>query len=202
MADETLPLPFQPRPQQRIATKRCIRCGEIKPITEFYFRSDRPGKFKPECKPCYYISEKKSKSAHPETRAAYYRNNPEKLRQARRATYQNIRKDFRRCMTKSLDVRRRQCAKKGIPFSIVADDVTNLFNAQNGLCALTNRPLSWGGEGWERDTLSIDRLKAEKGYVPGNLRLVTYQANRARGEHSDEELFALCEAVLAQRGAA
>ncbi len=200
MANKTLPLPFETRPQ-RFPTKRCSKCREIKPITEFYDRSDQPGKKKPSCKKCVISDRTQYRRQHPETDAAYRRDNPEKFREWRRTAYQNGRKDFGRCIAMALSVRRRQCAKKEIPFTITADDVIALFDEQDGLCALTRRQLSWGGEGWERDTLSIDRLDAERGYVPGNLRLVTYQANRARGQHGDDELFAFCEAVLATRAA-
>jgi len=66
---------------------------------------------------------------------------------------------------------------------------------------LTGRDLLVGSKGQKRDSISIDRIEPAKGYVLGNVRLVTYQANMARGQFPDDELFSFCEAVLARRAA-
>lgn len=35
------------------ALRRCVRCGEPKPMGEFYARQDRPGRERPHCRTCH-----------------------------------------------------------------------------------------------------------------------------------------------------
>ncbi len=85
--------------------------------------------------------------------------------------------------------------------SLSASDVLALFEKQNGLCALTGRPLVFGATYEQvRESLSIDRLDSNQGYVLGNIRLVTFQANFARNKYSDAELLSLCEDILRHHG--
>jgi hypothetical protein len=99
--------------------------------------------------------------------------------------------------------RRNQCKRRGIEFNLTADDIISPFEKQDGKCALTGVPTTWGavGKGREMDTLSIDRIHAEGPYVPSNIRLVCHWANVARQRLSDEELYAFCAAVLTHQGA-
>jgi hypothetical protein len=97
-------------------------------------------------------------------------------------------------------VKRSECRRAGTIFSLTATDLWSIYAAQNGLCALTGRVLVWGGSA-RRDTISIDRLDPSAGYVAANVRLVTLQANIARGRWSDGELFELAKAVLQHKAA-
>ena len=47
---------------------------------------------------------------------------------------------------------------------------------------------------WQKtpdDAPSIDRIDNAKGYVPGNVRIISYKANRAKSNLTDRELIAL-----------
>ena len=46
---------------------------------------------------------------------------------------------------------------------------------------------------------SIDRIKPELGYIKGNVRLVTYQVNMAKGVYTDEDFFTMCSKALGGR---
>lgn len=80
----------------------------------------------------------------------------------------------------------------GFPFSYFRD----MYYAQKGRCALTGRRMIVGGGEQGPDTLSFDRLDWRKGYIIGNIRLVTLQANSARYMGTDQELIKLCRDLI------
>lgn len=60
-------------------TKRCPRCGEIKPVDQFYQRTN--GKPQAYCKPCHAVKTQEWNAAHPYLKQWYkddYKANPEK----------------------------------------------------------------------------------------------------------------------------
>ena len=75
-----------------------------------------------------------------------------------------------------------------------------LWADQGGLCALSGIQMTTTrGKGRVPTNASVDRINPSKGYVPGNVRLVCLQANTARGEWGDDQLLALCRAVVQHR---
>ena len=66
-----------------------------------------------------------------------------------------------------------------------------LWDDQEGLCALTNKPLLLR-EGQKGEltpyTASVDRIDNTKGYIKGNVQWVCYSANLAKQRFSDEEI--------------
>ncbi len=87
---------------------------------------------------------------------------------------------------------------------ITKDEFVALYEAQRGRCALTGREFADGPRTAHHFTLpgvpSLDRIDQRKGYVAGNVRLVIFEANRARGDGDDEELVALCHDIIAHMG--
>jgi len=122
--------------------------------------------------------------------------NPDKRKVQTKRIYERLRGDIARWAASNLRTSRAYCKKRGLPCTITGADVAVLFDVQNGKCALTGRTLVFGSKGQQRDSLSIDRIEPALGYVNGNVRLVTYQANMARGMFSDEELVSFCRAIL------
>jgi hypothetical protein len=82
------------------------------------------------------------------------------------------------------------------PPDITLSYMENLFIEQNGLCALTGRRLIL-----EKgiDAISIDRIDSTKGYVKGNVRWTTRQANIAKSNYTDTEFLELCRDVLIKK---
>lgn len=44
------------------------------------------------------------------------------------------------------------------------------------------------GVGGDDDSMSLDRIRAERGYVPGNVAVISWRANRMKGSATLEEL--------------
>ena len=79
------------------------------------------------------------------------------------------------------------------------DFLYNLFEEQQGLCALSGLPMTWMHEGLSSNhgsrrgtNVSIDRITPDKGYVPDNLRLVCDRVNKIRSNMSDGDLYFWC----------
>jgi hypothetical protein len=199
MADDTLSLPLGPGEARR----RCRKCWVAKPIDEFERKGTSRNRSRI-CKGCRNAMHRNDYAIKPTRKASLDRwiaRNPEKRKTYAANNYERVRSDLHRSLAKTLDTTRAYCKRKGIPFSIDASNMVELHNLQLGTCALTGRELIWGAKGVQRDSISIDRIEPASGYVAGNVRLITFQANMARGPYPDAELIAFCEAVLATRAA-
>lgn len=91
--------------------------------------------------------------------------------------------------------------RKERPHNLTIDYLLRLLAEQNGKCALTGRILVPSNSKTKSEshpnTISIDRIDSDKGYVEGNVRLVTYIVNAAKNRFSDEELIQMCRDVIA-----
>jgi hypothetical protein len=92
-----------------------------------------------------------------------------------------------------LAAKRYQCRKAGLPFDLTPEDIVI-----PDVCPVLGIPIYRGpgrARGWgPRDNSpSIDRFVASAGYVRGNVRVISYRANRLRCDATVEEL----EKVLA-----
>lgn len=192
-----------------IPTKTCLGrwgCGETKPVSEFPLH-DTTGRPRSPCKAC----EKKrqqEKSKTPAGRAAsnrrakrYQQAHPERIRAIGRRWRETLRSDLVKWVTKTtLHNTRHQARKQGVECTLTGADIGELHARQEGRCALTGREIIFGSKGRQRDSISLDRIEHGGDYTLGNVRLVTYQANMARGMFSDEELRDFCIAHLTTIG--
>ena len=80
-------------------------------------------------------------------------------------------------------------AKKiGVPFSITVED----FEIPK-LCRVLGIPLKRAlGKGcWRPNSPSLDRKRGELGYVPGNVAVISFRANRMKNDATLEEVKAV-----------
>jgi len=89
---------------------------------------------------------------------------------------------------------RTKKAKGKLPeCTISADYMFELFNKQQGKCALSGVPLKL--EVGSLTVLSIDKIRPEKGYTIGNVQWVAWAVNRAKGEMSQQMFLDMCKKV-------
>ena len=85
---------------------------------------------------------------------------------------------------------KKRAKKHNIPFNIDAMYVKFLYHRNNARCVLTNRPFSnhKANGDWrcKSDDFSIDQIIPGKGYIKGNIRLVTHQVNNALSDYPDD----------------
>ena len=97
---------------------------------------------------------------------------------------------------------KRRKKEKGREFDVDLEYLSNLWEAQSGICPLTGCKLElpFHSSDWKRDSnkqkrASLDRIDNSKGYVKGNVRFVAIMANYCRHIFSDNEVKLFCEAV-------
>lgn len=76
-------------------------------------------------------------------------------------------------------------------------DILELWNKQNGICAITGLPMTLEvGKGLTGTNVSVDRIDSSKGYIKGNMQLVQHTANTMKSDLSMNELLDYCERIL------
>ena len=83
---------------------------------------------------------------------------------------------------------------RGLEFTIVAEDLT-----WPDKCPYLDVELDYGGQGGDKHdaTASLDRIDSSKGYVPGNVQIISNLANRMKNDASSEDLVKFAKNVLA-----
>lgn len=85
-----------------------------------------------------------------------------------------------------------QCSaeRRNIEFLVSLEYLSNLYESQNHICAITGRHID------SIDEASLDRIDSSKGYIEGNIQWTTYQANVSKHTMTMEELYQFCKDVL------
>ena len=108
---------------------------------------------------------------------------------------------FKGYTNRKLSSIRRNARVRGHKVTITAAYLRRLFEEQGGRCPLTGRELAITSEYRNLDALSVDRIDGLLGYVIGNVRLITHQANCARSFGTDEQLLEFCKDVIKKASA-
>lgn len=87
------------------------------------------------------------------------------------------------------------------PMGIDVKYAMDIGERQKWRCAITGDKLSFTrGVGRKNPKIcSVDRINSSKGYVPGNIQLVTWQANQIKGKFSTREFISLCRKAVNHR---
>lgn len=103
------------------------------------------------------------------------RNHPNYLKEWRRKHY----------AVQILNQARCRAKKKGLPFNITKEDIVLPKH-----CPVLGIELKRheGQSGWHDDSYSLDRIDNSKGYIKGNVRIISNRANRLRLDATIEEL--------------
>ena len=141
-----------------------------------------------ECTKCHEEKDESEFPPSPNTKDGYYhwcrpcKNKEERERRQRNAKLKDP------SQNKSMWSRAQQRAGDGgLDFTITPD---NIFVPQR--CPVFGTMLEVGGE-CKDNSPSLDRIDNTKGYVPGNVVVVSYKANRLKNNASLEELKQLVE---------
>ncbi len=140
-------------------TKKCKVCGKRLPIDCFPSRRGKPGTSENRCKAC---------------------------RKIHRTQRDRRRRDTVMGWAKLLVGRIRCRAKKNnVPFSLTAKMIAAAY-PEDGVCPVLGMPFNW------RDRYiaapSVDRLIPEKGYIEGNIAIISVRANHIKYNATLEEL--------------
>lgn len=191
-----------------ILTKICCCCGQEKPLEEFVKDNRRKDGRSTLCKECkrerdrnryaqlkndpeYHAKKlaqgakyRKKHAEHIKEYSNEYNMRPEVIE--RKAEWHQQNKSSRSISTKLQDMVTRaknRAIEKGVPFNLSKEDIKFVE-----VCPLLNIPLNWKGGPRDKNTPSLDRIVPEKGYVKGNVRIISNLANMMKSYASNEEL--------------
>jgi hypothetical protein len=108
-------------------------------------------------------------------------------------------RDHRRTKKGTISNKLQQCKKnaraKTLEFALTNKLLTELWEKQEGCCALSGAALGYIGSGWS--TASVDRIDPNRGYVPENVQWVCWRVNDAKSNMNNEDFIAMCHAIAA-----
>jgi hypothetical protein len=83
---------------------------------------------------------------------------------------------------------RHRAKKRGVPCEITAKDIRGCFPL-DGCCPITRSPFERGRGKCGPQSMSLDRIVPELGYVPGNIAVISHLANTIKQNCTDPEVF-------------
>ena len=92
------------------------------------------------------------------------------------------------------EMKRKGGISRGLLWDLEPQDIINLYEQQNGLCALTNWPITWSEKGLTA-TVSIDRIDSSEGYIKDNVQLLHKDVNMAKQQYSQDYFIEMCKAI-------
>ena len=147
------------------------------------------------CKECE--KEKESKRIRiPSFNENGERKDCEKERKKIKRATQEI-NDRDRFLSRLLSGCKTRALKNNIPFDLTKEQLIELFEKQNGKCALSNLEMQTVIKAGKNPfNVSIDRIKPGRAYSLSNISLVCNSINTMRSNLSDEEFLSFCKAVV------
>lgn len=86
---------------------------------------------------------------------------------------------------------RNRAKKKNVPFNITVDDIMSLITPN---CPVYGTEFKWIGNGKILPTsASLDRIDPAKGYVKGNLVIISSKANNIKSAYKSADLYKVAD---------
>ena len=140
--------------------RTCPKCGETKPVTDF-LRDPR----RSPCKLCWNAASREYKRQYAKKWRKYHAD------YNTRRYHETKKRDPLKYM---LRVSRNRARRDDVEFSITVEDIAPLPT----VCPVLGIPLTAPGNGLGDNSPTIDRLDPRRGYVPGNVVIISMRANR------------------------
>lgn len=133
------------------------------------------------------------------TNNAYYSRNSIQIQEKRKKRKNT---SIRGRLTSCLGNARQRSKVDGYECDLDLDYLCNLWETQEGRCALTNEVLTLEREvkRWSSSLVSIDRIDNTKGYTKDNVWLVMTKVNFAKGTQSVKDFVEMCRKVVFNHG--
>ena len=154
---------------------RCLVCGrsldpsEFDSHTEYAIRGHRDGR----CKAC-----------------------KRKQNQEARKNYDNEKRLYKTIQSRVLNASGR-AKRKGIPCTITKEFILDLWNKQNGLCAISKIPMTYEMDaGRVYTNISIDQIEQGKGYTEDNVQLVCMAVNQLKSDWDMNTVKYICKMII------
>lgn len=180
--------PARPRESLPEGERRCIKCRAVKPLREF--GRDRTSKLGRSylCKPCG-VAKARAYHARPEVklRAREWRR-ADYARGGKTKTYSAFYNAMRPREERMWRSARERARRAGLEFTIGVADI--VIPETCPLLGTSIEP-AIGRRGAHANSPSLDRIDPARGYVPGNVWVISYRANAIKQDATPEELEAI-----------
>ena len=93
-------------------------------------------------------------------------------------------------LARTLSNTKSVCEKQGVPFDITVEDLVPYPLT----CPVLGLPINWMNTGSSsNDSPSLDRMQPDKGYVRGNVQIISSKANRLKNNGSIDDFQRIVE---------
>ena len=183
--------------------KKCCKCNEIKDFSFFSKSKNRKDGLHPQCKDCTKKWREENKEKLSLAKKEYYYKDHDAMKKKLRERYAD---DPRKVIKsqqeyysteagrkkKILAKARENAKKKGIEFNIDLEDIII-----PEYCPYLKIPLTHDlGKGQIKSNSSIDRIDPAKGYIKGNVQIISRQANTMKSDATPEQLRTFALSIL------
>lgn len=87
--------------------------------------------------------------------------------------------------------------KRGLAVNINKEYLHELWDAQNGKCAISGIDMTYISNcGRIPTNVSVDRIDSSKGYIKGNIQLVCMAVNQMKNDLDMQTLLTFCNAII------
>lgn len=209
---------------EKMKYKTCSICGKEYPANRKFFKRNSDETLHDECKYCNEeIKEEKRKEEWKDgmlkchlcgeylsvdnfgfsDHYPYRDNHDARCRKCRNIQTNNRKKHYSEetGLIKMLQMRflaaRDRSKKKNIPFNITKEYLKELWDKQEGKCAISGIKMSFEQcNGRTNTNVSIDQINHKDGYTVGNVQLVCMAVNQMKSDMLMEDLYKFCEAII------
>ena len=192
-----------------VAEKKCTKCLQILPLERFY-QDGRKG-YLSECKSCraQYMRERRAKDpeAYRKWHRDYRARNKDRVRgyreKSRKEKPERAREYVARSRSKDpvralLNAARSRSRLYGLDFDITHEDV--VMPEKCPILGIPFGPNTGRGCGAHSDSPSLDRIDPSKGYVKGNVQVLSRLANTMKSNATREHLLAFSRWIQRKYG--
>lgn len=195
----------------------CVRCKADKPRTEEFYskRRSQVDGLNYYCRQCVkamvkergdrnealQVSGNRHNDAYLASRRAQYSNDPS-IGQMQKASNVAFRqRSIDNYLKLIVDLIVGKSPSRNIECDINVPFLVQMFNSQNGRCALTGDLMTRvAGKGKVATNVSVDRINPKKGYTKDNVQLACLYANILKRDHSVSDLHDICSKILIKAG--
>lgn len=157
----------------------CIKCKLEKNLSDFYFDKKRKRKVYPRCKLC-----EKQRAKERYLKDPTYREKRCSGEKAYRRTPKALK-------SRLLSYSKKRAKQKNIEHNITEDDI----ELPEYCPIFKNMKLESNSKTIKDNSYTIDRIDPKKGYVRGNVKVISSKANRLKNNMSLEEILLLAEYI-------
>jgi len=161
------------------------------------YRKDHPEKVKEATRKWQKANPEKARKYREDNREkiieynrSYFIANREKINEQRRRRYEQDPFKFRS------EYIRKRSKTNGLSFDLTSEYLEQLWDECGGICPMTGNPMLKKSERNDPFVVCIDRIIPDKGYIKGNVRLVSLWYNTARSNWGDDFTLEMCQRVV------